>query len=317
MNIIEFFLSQEVTLSSKLLEILYICIGMIVCYSAYRNAFDKSNPHRYGTAFFWGMLGILFMMGKWLPSSVTGVFVMLLVIPVITGKTAKGKLDKPTQEEMQQGFQKIGMKIFIPALCIGLTALCFALFTDISSIAGVGVGVGIAIIILMLMSKENRSTIFLKDARRMLDTVGPMSLLPILLATLGAVFTAAGVGEVISSMVSHIIPSGNLVIGILVYAIGMALFTMVMGNAFAAITVMSVGIGAPFVLALGADPTIVGSLALTCGFCGTLITPMAANFNMVPVAILEMKDKYGVIKKQILVAVILLIFQIIYMIMMS
>ena len=88
---------------------------------------------------------------------------MLLVIPVITGKTAKGKLDKPTQEEMQQGFQKIGMKIFIPALCIGLTALCFALFTDISSIAGVGVGVGIAIIILMLMSKENRSTIFLKD----------------------------------------------------------------------------------------------------------------------------------------------------------
>lgn len=317
MNIMNFFFSQEITLSSKLLEVLYICIGLVACYSAYRNAIDESNPHRYGTAFFWGMLGLLFILGKWLPSSLTGLFVLLLVIPVILGKTSKGKLEKPSEEEMQKGYQKIGMKIFIPALCIGLTALCFALFTEISSIVGVGVGVGIAICILMMMSKENRSTIFLKDARRMLDTIGPMSLLPILLATLGAVFTAAGVGEVISSMVSHIIPSGSLTIGIMVYAIGMALFTMVMGNAFAAITVMSVGIGAPFVLSLGADPTIVGSLALTCGFCGTLITPMAANFNMVPVAILEMKDKYGVIKKQIVVAVILFIFQLIYMIMMS
>lgn len=317
MNFINFFLSQEVTLSSKLLEVLYICIGLTACYCAFCNAKDQSNPHRLGTAVFWGMLGILFIAGKWLPSFVTGLCVLLLVIPVIFDKTSKGKLEKPSEVEMQYGFEKIGMKIFIPALCIGLTALCFALFTNISSIVGVGVGVGIAILILMVMSKENRSTIFLKDARRMLDTIGPMSLLPILLAALGAVFTAAGVGEVISTMVSHIIPSGNLVVGILVYAIGMALFTMVMGNAFAAITVMSVGIGAPFVLALGADPTIVGSLALTCGFCGTLITPMAANFNMVPIAILEMKDKYGVIKKQIGVAIILLIFQIIYMIIMS
>ena len=105
-------------------------------------------------------------------------------------------------------------------------------------------------------------------------------------------------------------------IGIIVYGVGMAVFTMIMGNAFAAITVMTVGIGAPFVLSLGADPVVVGSLALTCGYCGTLCTPMAANFNMVPVAVLEMKDKNGVIKKQVLVGVIMLVLQIIYMIVM-
>ena len=85
-------------------------------------------------------------------------------------------------------------------------------------------------------------------------------------------------------------------------------------NAFAAITVMTVGIGAPFVLSLGADPAIVGSLALTCGYCGTLITPMAANFNIVPVAILEMRDEYGVIKRQIVPALIMLVFQICLMV---
>ena len=98
--------------------------------------------------------------------------------------------------------------------------------------------------------------------------------------------------------------------------VGMAIFTMIMGNAFAAITVMTVGIGAPFVLSLGADPVVVGSLALTCGYCGTLCTPMAANFNMVPVAVLEMKDSNGVIKKQVLIGVIMLVLQIIYMIVM-
>ena len=66
-----------------------------------------------------------------------------------------------------------------------------------------------------------------------------------------------------------------------------------MGNAFAAITVMAVGIGAPFVLAYGADPAAIGILALTCGYCGTLCTPMAANFNIVPVAMLDMKRPHG------------------------
>ena len=163
------------------------------------------------------------------------------------------------------------------------------------------VGVFVAVIILRIYSKSNTPSVFLKDCRRMMDVVGPSSMLPMLLAPLRL----------------YICSSGNITIGIIVYAIGMAVFTMIMGNAFVAITVMTVGIGAPFVLQYGADPVVIGSLALTCGYCGTLCTPMAVNFNMVPVAILEMKDKNGVIKKQVLVAVIMLVVQIVMMIMMS
>ena len=103
-------------------------------------------------------------------------------------------------------------------------------------------------------------------------------------------------------------------IGIIIYALGMVIFTVIMGNAFAAITVMTVGIGAPFVFSHGANPALIGMVALTCGFCGTLLTPMAANFNIVPVAMLEMKDKYGVIKNQLFIALFMLVFQIAYMI---
>ena len=193
--------------------------------------------------------------------------------------------------------------------------MSFALFLpNLGALVGIGAGILVAIILLMLFNKENKPMVFLKDSERLISTVGPLSMLPMLLASLGAVFTAAGVGDVVAGIVGKIIPEGNVNVGIAVFAIGMALFTMVMGNAFAAITVMTVGIGAPFVLAYGADPTLIGMLALTCGYCGTLCTPMAANFNVVPVALLDMKDRFGVIKNQIVPAIILLVFQIVYMI---
>lgn len=121
------------------------------------------------------------------------------------------------------------------------------------------------------------------------------------------------VSAVATALVGGIIPKGNVTIGIIVFGVGMMLFTMIMGNAFAAITVMTVGIGAPFVLAYGADPAVIGILALTCGYCGTLCTPMAANFNIVPVAMLDMKDRMGVVKKQVLPALVMIVVQIVYM----
>ncbi len=313
---IEYFLSAEITLSDKLLEVLYLIIGLICIYTAIANLRDKGNQKRYGTFVFWCTLGLMFVLGPWIPSLYTGILMCVMVAVPILHRVSRGTQPDPSEEEAEKNYRKIGMKVFIPALSIGVFALAAALFTSISPLVGMGVGVFAAVIILMIYSRDNKPKVFLQDCRRMMDIVGPLSMLPTLLAALGSVFTAAGVGDVIAQMVSNVIPSGNLVVGIIVYAVGMAIFTMIMGNAFAAITVMTVGIGAPFVLSLGADPVVVGSLALTCGYCGTLCTPMAANFNMVPVAVLEMKDKNGVIKKQVLIGVIMLILQIIYMIVM-
>ena len=314
---IQYFTSADVTLSNKLLEVMYILIGLVTLYAGIRNARDTTNEHRVGSAIFWCTLGVLFLTSRWIPAAWTGALLFVMVIPPIFKRVGKGKEGAPEVAEMEGNFKKIGMKIFVPALSIGVFALVFAIFTKISSLVGLTFGVLVGIALLMAFSKGNKPHVFLDDSRRMLDTVGPLSMLPTLLAGLGAVFTAGGVGEVISQLVSGIIPEGNVVVGIVVYGIGMALFTMVMGNAYGAITVMTVGIGAPFVLALGADPTVVGAVALTCGFCGTLMTPMAANFNIVPIAILEMKDNYGVIKKQVPIALIMLALQIVYMIVLA
>lgn len=309
-----FFMDPKVLLGTKLLEILYMIMGLVSIYAGVKNLRDKENPARLGTAIFWSALGIIFIFGRWLPSIVNGILVVVMMLPAIFRKVRGGKPEPENKARISELANKLGNKIFLPALAIGVSAVIIALFTKLGALVGVGIGVFISMILLMVFNKDNKPVTFLNDSRRMLDIVGPLSMLPMLLASLGAIFTKAGVGEVVAGLVGKVIPEGNVIIGIIVFAIGMPLFTMIMGNAFAAITVMTVGIGAPFVLAYGADPVVIGSLALTCGYCGTLCTPMAANFNIVPVALLEMEDRNGVIKNQVLVGLIVLVFQITYMI---
>lgn len=297
------------------LNVVWVIIGLITIYAGIKNLLDKENPSRVGTAVFWCSFGIVCGFGSWLPAKVSGALVLIMCLPPIFKKVKIGKTDNPTKEHTEQQFKKIGMKIFVPAFSVAVCSLFFALFSNMSSMVAITVGVIVAMILLMAFdTKQNKPAVFLNDSERFLGITGPLSMLPQLLGCLGGVFTAAGVGDVIAQLVEKIVPKGNVNIGIIIYAIGMVLFTMIMGNAFAAITVMTVGIGAPFVLAYGANPVVIGMLALTCGYCGTLLTPMAANFNILPVAILNMKDRWGAIKNQVLVAIFMLVFQICYMI---
>lgn len=315
-----FFTNPDVTLASKVMEVIYMIMGLLCINCGIKNLRDKENPEPVGTFIFWAILGVVLALGRWLPALVSGILVVVMCLPAIFKKVKKGAVSAATKAETEQAYEKVGMKIFVPTLSIGVLAVLCAisgLGIGLSALNGVALGVALAVILLLIMNHDNKPSTFLKDSERMLSTVGPLSMLPMLLACLGSVFTAAGVGQVISDLVSHIIPEGNVNAGIVVYAIGMMLFTMIMGNAFAAITVMTVGIGYPFVLAHGANPVVIGMLALTCGFCGTLCTPMAANFNTVPVALLDMKKPMGVIKNQVPVAIIMMVVQIVMMILLK
>lgn len=58
---------------------------------------------------------------------------------------------------------------------------------------------------------------------------------------------------------------------------------------------------------------MVGASGLTAGYCGTLVTPMAANFNIMPAALLETKSKYRIILAQAPVAIIMFVIHILLM----
>ena len=76
-----------------------------------------------------------------------------------------------------------------------------------------------------------------REGRRLLDTLGCVALLPMVLATLGSVFAATGVGDAIAAIVSALIPVDNRYACLAAFALGMVLFTAIMGNAFAAFPV--------------------------------------------------------------------------------
>lgn len=293
------------TFSNILLQIFYIMVGLFFILTMMFTLKDKNHKTKYGTALFWGILGVIFILGEFIPPVISG-----LLIVIIGVLAAFNQINIGTIKELDTTFanlkaNKIGIKIFIPSLIIALVALIIAQFTEISGVAAVGIAAIIALIATFIITKAKPSE-FIEDSNRMFQAVGATAILPQLLAALGALFTAAGVGDIISNIISGVIPEGNVLIGITAYCVGMALFTAIMGNAFAAFSVITVGIGVPFVFAQGGDPIVASALAMTAGFCGTLMTPMAANFNILPVALLETKDKNAVIKAQAIFAIILL-----------
>lgn len=299
-------------MTNILLIVIYAIIGLICVSLAVFALRSKTQQARVGTALFWSILGIIFIFGDWIPANVVGVLIIVLAI-LSASKQVKVGSFKTTDEEFKlESAKKIGNKLFIPALVLAILAFLIAQFTNLGSYNAIGLsGIG-ALIVMMVLSKSN-----VKEANnesiRLLSQVGPTAILPQILAALGTLFTVAGVGDVIAGGVSQVIPEGNIWLGVVAYCVGMAVFTAVMGNAFAAFSVITAGIGVPFVFALGANPLIAGALALTAGFCGTLLTPMAANFNIVPASILELKNQYGVIKAQAPFAIIMLIIHIILM----
>lgn len=295
-----------------LLEIFYVLVGCLMYLVAYHIIKDKSHKTRFGTTVFWLILGTVFMFGSYLPGTLVGA--MLLVIGVLTAtkQVNMGKVDVPEEAFTLEQAKKLGNKIFLPAIAIVICVIGVAKFTDLSGVVAIGIAACVVLVFTLILTKAPIQTVG-KDGNRMLQAIGAMSILPQLLASLGTLFTVAGVGDIISKGIAVVIPEGNILIGVIAYCLGMAIFTMIMGNAFAAFSVITVGIGVPFVFAQGANVLVAATLALTAGYCGTLLTPMAANFNVLPVVLLQTKDKNAVIKHQAFVAIPLLIIHILLM----
>ena len=293
-------------LSNTLLQIFYIMIGLYMGLTMVFTIKDKNHKTRIGTALFWGILSAVFMFGDYIPSQIVGALVIVIAVLSATKQINIGTLKQLDETFATLKAEKLGLKIFIPSLSIAIIAMLIASFTSFPGTVAIGISATITLILTFIITKAKPKEL-LEDSNRMYQSMGSFVILPQLLASLGVLFTAAGVGDKISAIISGVIPTGNVLVGVIAYCVGMAVFTAIMGNAFAAFSVITVGVGLPFVFAQGGDPVVCSVLALTAGYCGTLLTPMAANFNILPAALLELKDKNAVIKAQAPIAIILLV----------
>ena len=301
------------------LQWLYALAGAMFAAIALLSALDRKNPKRFGNAAFWGLMALSLLGGDRIGDFGNGLLVLGLA--GLAGFGFIGRSHPPTtsDEERQGWSKKLGNKLFLPALIIPATALFGTLIYNYTPVGAYGwfeakretyvlLGIGVLIAIATIFVWLRPPAVApLQEGRRLIDAIGWAAVLPQMLAALGVLFAAAGVGTIIGEVTQSVIPKGSVFLTVVVFGLGMAIFTMIMGNAFAAFPVMATAIGVPLLIqSYGGDAAVVGAVGMLAGFCGTLMTPMAANFNLVPAALLELKDQYGVVKVQIATALPLL-----------
>lgn len=308
------------------LGLVYGLAGASFAIVAVLSALDRRNPKRLGNAAFWGLVAASFLIGDHLGDRGNGILALLLALISGLGGLGLGKPQSTSPAERARLAARHGVRLFVPTLIIPVAVVLGVLFVKPITLHGqplldpkqatlvsLAAGATIAFASAIFLLKEPLVGA-LQEGRRLLDMVGWAALLPQMLAALGAVFLLAGVDRAVGRAVTEWIPLDHRFVAVCVYAVGMAAFTMAMGNAFAAFPVMTTGVALPFLIQrYGGDPAAICALGMLSGFCGTLMTPLAANFNMVPAALLELPDRYGVIKAQVPTALILLIFNVLFM----
>ncbi|HUJ45609.1 MAG TPA: DUF979 domain-containing protein [Rhizomicrobium sp.] len=308
------------------LDYVYIVAGLAFAGFAILSAFDRANRKRFGNAAFWGLLAASFFFGSHLSDLENGILVLALVLIGGFGGLGLGKPQTTSPEERRESAARRGNGLFVPALIIPAVALLGTLFLTSAKLGGIQIvdpkqvtlislafGIVLALVVAMLWLRPPLLAP-LQEGRRLIDTIGWAAILPQMLASLGAVFAAAGVGKQVGIIASDYIPLDQPFEAVIVFCLGMAAFTAIMGNAFAAFPVMTAAIGLPLIVVkFHGNPAIMGAIGMLSGFCGTLTTPMAANFNVVPAALLELPDKNGVIKAQLPTAGLMLIANMILM----
>ena len=297
-----------------------LLVGVLLAAVSFMSLRDASNPKRFSTAAFWGMYALIYLLGERIPPLVAGLMMISMALIAGFGGVGMGRHKVLPEGERRASAARLGHKLLIPALAvpvvtiIGSTLLkgvkidgLFLLDPKNLTLAALGCG---AVIALALAAWLTRSTPVqgVRELRRLLDAIGWALVLPHLLAVLGLLFTEAGVSKAVAHVVSSYVNMDVRFVAVVVYCLGNAFFTIVMGNGFAAFPVMAGGVGIPVLVGVyHANPALMAAVGMFSAYCGTLMTPMAATFNIVPVALLELRDRNAVIKAQIPTAVPLLV----------
>jgi uncharacterized membrane protein len=298
----------------------YALVGLMFAAVAVLSARDRSNPRRWSNAAFWGLVAVSFLAGDPIGGFANGLLVIALALIAGVGGLGIGQPRTTSSDERSANAARFGDRLFLPTLIVPAVSVIGSLTLKSLTVGGhalvaakdatlvsLALGCLIAIAVALPMLKAPLISP-LQEGRKLMDTVGWAALLPQALAALGVVFASAGVGQVVGRLIGDVVPLDSRLAVTCAYTLGMAGFTIVMGNAFAAFPVMTAAIGLPLIVhRFGGNPAVMGSIGMLSGFCGTLVTPMAANFNLVPAALLEIPDRWAVIRAQAPTAAALLI----------
>ena len=306
------------------IEYFYWLAGVLLLITAGMIVSDRTHPKRWTSGLFWALFALVFLIGDRLSPFVVGVGVLVMAGIAGIGGVGRGAHAELHIKAARASAGRLGHKLFIPALSIPLVTVIGSILLKNTQIGGVplldpknttfvslGIGCMVALVLACILTRDTPLQ-GLRESRRLTEALGWTMVLPQMLAMLGLLFNDAGVGAAVAHITTAYINMDYRLVAVMVYVLGMALFTVIMGNGFAAFPVMTGGVGVPVLVGIyDANPAVMAAIGMFSGYCGTLMTPMAANFNIVPVALLELPDKYAVIKAQMPTALMMLVVNIV------
>jgi uncharacterized membrane protein len=302
------------------IDYLYWLAGFVLAITALMTFADKTHPRRVSTGLFWLLYALVFLIGDKLPPAVVGVAAVVMALIAGFGGVGHGKHGTLPEAERRASAKRLGNKLFVPALLIPIVTVIGTLLLNKVTIAGLplldpknvtfvslGLGCLVSLAVVCWLTRDS-AVQGLRESRRLTESLGWALVLPQMLAMLGLVFADAGVGKAVAHLTTAYINMDFRLVAVVVYCVGMAVFTIIMGNGFAAFPVMAGGVGIPVLVGVyHGNPAVMAAIGMFSGYCGTLLTPMAANFNIVPAALLELDDKNAVIRAQAPTAMLILV----------
>ena len=185
-------------------EVFYCVIGLVFILVGAKALKDDGCSKKLTTAAFWFLLAFTFIAGPWVPKWLVGAAIVLMACLTAIGGVVQSKNDVPDPVEVRKHADELGYKIFIPALCIAVVAVVGAtLGSKVPALSwltannAIGLSGVVALFAVLLLTKASPKYAAV-DGARLMDNVSTTGILPQLLSALGALFTAAGVGEAVS-----------------------------------------------------------------------------------------------------------------------
>lgn len=308
------------------LENFFVLAGLFVLALGFRIATTPTHPRRWGSAAFWLLLGGCIVAGKQVPPEIIGYAVLAMTVLAALKQVDPPSFAHGDGAALAQRAAVLKNKLLWPVLLVPAVAVIggftlaqikvggapLALAGQASQVS-LGLGCVIALGLAYALTRARPLTA-VDEGGRLLQLVSWTLILPQMLAALGGIFAKAGVGDEVAKIVAALLPVQHPLVAVVAYCGGMALFTIMMGNAFAAFPVLTLGVGLPFIVQMhGGNPALMGAIGMLSGYCGTLLTPMAANFNLVPVRLLELRSDLSVIRAQAPFAAAIWIFNVVVM----
>lgn len=288
-------------------------------------AFQSWRFQSARNALFWLMLALLVGLADVLSDQVLGAGVLLVGLAALLNRPIPVDEDEARSQRhaildfASESSLKLGSKLLWCVLLLPVTTVAVTLLLRRQHAAGSLqfelnyapiFALAFACVILPLVlwaALQFRPKQSLAAGSDMAHQIGWAMFLPLLLAILGTVFAKAGVGDALAGWLPSLFDIDNRYACAIAYALGMALFTVMLGNAFVAFPVMTAAIAVPLIIARHqGDPVVTAAIGMLSGYCGTLLSPLAANFNLVPAVLLNLDSPHAVIRAQAATALPLL-----------